>query len=437
MKNRTAIIPRLILGAVLTLGTSLACAAGPNLVIIGWDTLRADRLGALGYGRNVTPGLDALAGKSVLFTNAVSQAGWTLPSFMSVFTGLYPSEHGVTNKYLPPAGGDAPLVQAALSTSTLTLAEALKRGGYRTAAFTGGAGLGASYGFSRGFDVYSEARDFAGFGETFPPALEWLRKNRGAPFFLFIHGYDTHPYHPLPAGKPYKFVRREDRRGAAGLRARHEELRSAQLEGRRAAPAAADLRLWTDVYDEKVLGADRLLGAFLRDFDALASTDTVLILLSDHGEELFDHGGVDHGMTLYDEIIRVPLLVRAPGLEPARIAAQVRLIDVFPTAAGLLDLELSPAERDRLSGTDLFGAGKGAALDAFAETDYLHLFSKRVLKKSAGMKLSADGVTGERELYDTSEDPRERKNLFGEDPARDYGLELELFDFGNRLRPAP
>lgn len=434
--NLKSVLP--CLAAALICAAGPARAAGPNLVIIGWDTLRADHVGALGYKRPVTPSLDALAAESLLFTNAVSQAPWTLPSFMSVFTGLYPSEHGVANKFVPPAGGSEDLAEAALSTGVLTLPELLKRAGYRTAAFTGGAGLKGSFGFSRGFDVYVDSADFGGFADSFKGALAWLQRNKDAPYFVFIHGYDTHPYRALDPAGAFAFVRRGDRERALNLRTRHDELRARQLEGRRPAHTAADERLWKDAYDEKVLRADRLLGGFLEKFDALGSTGTVLVLLSDHGEELFDHGGVDHGMSLYDEVLRVPLLVRAPGRKPARVTRQVRLIDVFPTVAELLGLELGEGERARLRGESLLAqaAGTGKELDAYSETSFLYHFSKRSLRKSSGLKLIADQLSMQLELYDTAADPREKRGLFEKAPARAYPLELDLLGWEEGLAPA-
>lgn len=422
--------------AALLVPPSPLNAAGPGLILIGWDTLRADHVGALGYKRAATPNLDALAAGSFLFTNAVSQASWTLPSFMSLFTGLYPSEHGVTNKYRLPEAGRADLEPAVLSTSIVTLAQLLKANGYATAAFTGGAGLGGSFGFDRGFDVYADSVAFAGFETTFPPALDWLKKNGGAPFFLFVHGYDTHPFHDLDPAGATTFVAGAEKKKAFELKTRHEKLRLDLLDGKKLKYTKADVGLYTDVYDEKILRADRLLGDFLGKLAAAGSTETVIILLSDHGEELFDHGGVDHGMTLYDEVIHVPLLIYVPGRRGMKITQQVRSIDVFPTVMELLGLK--PAEGlQKLRGSSLLPQmnGETKALDAFSETDYLLHFDKRAVRTSAGPKMIVDGFARKRELYDTMADPRERKNLFEEESADSYLLEMELLNWEEELAP--
>ncbi|MBI4802417.1 MAG: sulfatase [Elusimicrobia bacterium] len=437
--------PRIKMSRVM-IAAALSCAprlhaAGPNLILIGWDTLRADHVGALGYKRKTTPNLDSLAAKSFLFTRAISPSSWTLPAFMSVFTGLYPSEHGLTNKFkLPPAasGGSTELEPASLSTAVITLAELLRAAGYGTAAFTGGSGVGGGYGFSRGFDVYVDSPNFAGFETSFPQALDWLRTNPGSGTFVFIHGYDTHPFRDLKADGQYQFIAPEEAEKVPGIRARHEKMRMDLLDGKKLSYTKEDVKLWTDVYDEKILRADKLLGKFLADLSALGkqAEETIIILLSDHGEELFDHGGVDHGMTLYDEMLHVPLLIYLPRRPGRTITAQVRTLDIFPTVMELLELKPGEAVRERLRGASLAGRMNGGAapLDAFAETDYLFHFNKKAVRRSGGPKLIVDGITQGRELYDTSSDPAEKTNLFEKDSANAYLLEIQLFDWEESLK---
>lgn len=427
---KTAIVAALLLSAP-------QLRAGGNLVLIGWDTLRADHVSALGYKRKTTPNLDRLAARSYLFTSAISPASWTLPAFMSIFTSMYPSEHGVTNKYKFPGDGGAGLEAASLSTGVVTLAQLLKDSGYKTAAFTGGAGLGAEFGFSRGFDVYSGSRSFEGFESTFPRAIDWLRKNSGSSSFVFIHGYDTHPFRDLKADGNYRFISPEETAKVAGLRGRHEKMRMELLEGKRPRHTAEDVKLWTDVYDEKILRADALLGKFLAELSALGSAAerTVIILVSDHGEELFDHGGVDHGMTLYDEMIHVPLLISVPGGKGGTAASQVMTLDIFPTVIELLGLAPGKELGRQLRGKSLAGHLKGAAAarEAFSETDYLFHYSKRALRTGGGLKLITDGFTRGMEFYDTAADPLEKTDLSEKDPYRSYLLEKELYDWENGL----
>ncbi len=427
-----------LVSASLLMAAQPARAAGRSLIIIGWDTLRADHISALGYKRKTTPNLDALAARSALFTKAISPSSWTLPSFMSVFTSLYPSEHGLTNKFKLPPAGSTELDPAVLSTGAVTLAELLKANGYRTAAFTGGAGVGGAFGFSRGFDVYEDSRNFAGFETTFPEALDWLKKSKDAPYFLFIHGYSTHPFHDLKPGGPYSFISAGEKAKVPGIRQRHEKMRMQLLEGKKLKYTKEDVQLWTDVYDEKILRTDRLLGDFLKKLGALGRPEPVIILLADHGEELFDHGGVDHGMTLYDEMIHVPLLISVPGAKARRVDSQVRTLDIFPTVIDLLGLKADDGLKKQLRGVSLAPqlSGSEPDLNAFSETDYLFHFSKRSIREAGGLKLTADVLSRKNEFYDTAADPSEKKDLSEKDPARSYILEMELFDWEDGLAPA-
>ncbi|MFH1618999.1 MAG: sulfatase [bacterium] len=413
--------------------------AGYNLILIGWDTLRADHVSALGYKRKTTPNLDRLAGRSFLFTKAISPASWTLPAFMSIFTSLYPSQHGVTNKYKLPSDDTVEFEMTSLSTDAVTLAQVFKANGYKTAAFTGGAGLGGHFGFSRGFDVYVDSGNFVGFDSTFPQAIDWLSENSNNRFFLFIHGYDTHPFHNLKADGRYSFIPPEEASDVLKIRERHEKMRMDILEGKKVQHTNADIRLWNDAYDEKIVRADRLWGKFLTDFSALKNTaeNTVIILLSDHGEELFDHGGVDHGMTLYDEVIHVPLLIHVPHKKGRIIDAQVRTMDIFPTIMELLALKQEEKLPEQLQGSSLVARMNGDTkpLDAFSETDYLFHFNKRAVRKSNGLKLTYDGFTQDRRLYDTLSDPGEKTDIFEKEAAKSYPLEIELFNWLDDINP--
>ncbi|RMF19365.1 MAG: hypothetical protein D6760_13135, partial [Deltaproteobacteria bacterium] len=163
-------------------GTPVVCERC-NVVLVSVDTLRADHVGAYGYERPTTPHLDRFAAASVVFERAVSQSAWTRPAHASMFTGLYPVEHGIVSVHPPRR----------LGSKVPTLAAVLSRAGYRTAAFVGGGNLSAEFGFDSGFEVYrSPGRRFS---ETVPEAIAWIERDAGRPFFLFVHGLDVHrPY---------------------------------------------------------------------------------------------------------------------------------------------------------------------------------------------------------------------------------------------------
>ncbi|MDD5629079.1 MAG: sulfatase [Elusimicrobia bacterium] len=380
-----------------------------SLILISIDALRPDHVGALGYPQPVTPSLDRFAGQAAVFSNAVSQAPWTLPSMLSLFTSLYPHQHTVVNRYAVFNARRREL--AKLPYQFLTLAQVLKEAGYATAAFTGGAGLGRASGLGRGFDVYVDSATFGGFAATLPQALAWLQGRRDRPFFLFVHGYDVHGQFG-PRDDSWMARRAQTIAGAPGP-ASDEEVRA-----RRAG------------YDARVARADALLGSFLERLGAMPGLRqrAVVVVFSDHGDELHEHGGVDHGMTLYDEVIRAVLMIRVPGLAPRRIPEQARLIDLLPTVLELLEVEAPARLREQMRGVSLqpLLAGQPLALDAFSETDFLLHSCRRSLRSAGGWKLIADELGDSRELYDLGTDPGERHNLLTSRPAVAFDLQKKL-----------
>ena len=170
-----------------------------NVILISLDALRYDMTGIGGSKRGLTPNLDQFATEAVVFHDAVANAPWTLPSHMSVWTGRWPSVHGVTNK-LRLLSQDQ-MVPTTLSPGIESFPDHLIRQGWKAAGFSGGAGVQGSYGFSRDFDVFLDDRYFAGMDYSIPPAVEWIEKNRQERFFLFLHGYDSHGQYPLAQAK--------------------------------------------------------------------------------------------------------------------------------------------------------------------------------------------------------------------------------------------
>jgi arylsulfatase A-like enzyme len=296
----------------------------PNVLLISLDTLRARSLGTYGYGRDTSPFFDSVARRGTLFENAITTSVTTSPSHMSLFTGLYPINHGIReglHRKFPHA---------------VTLAERLREAGYRTTAFTENGYLIRQRGFGDGFDQYIENRGETAkaLGEarlTFGQARRWLEANQEVPFFLFVHTYEVHsPYDP---DEPYATLFRGD--AAPG-------------------PNASAIRAGRDDYDREVRIVDDELRKLFTTLDETGlSASTIVAVLSDHGEEFAEHGGFQHGAAVYEESLRVPLLFWGPGRIPAgrRHASPVSLIDLTPTIVDLLDL---PAPED-LDGTSLKG----------------------------------------------------------------------------------
>ncbi len=403
---------------------------GRNLVFVSFDALQAAHVGALGYPRAVTPNLDAFVAPGFAFTRAHSVASWTVPASMTWFTGVYPSEHGMTNKFaVYNARERTPARLRDAAPGLVTLADLLRREGYATGGFTGNAGVGGGFGYDQGFDTYySPAGTFGGFDGSVPRALAWAEAHRGQKFFLFLHGYDCHgQYGPTDR----RFVAPDYDGRYAGSAPEQELLREEGLERGRLALRPADLDFWRAAYDGKIARADERFGHFVRAFAALGlADDAVFVVTSDHGTEVGEHGRLDHGFTLYDEQVRVPLFVRVPGAAGGRtVADRVGSIDVLPTVLDLLGVAPPADVRARLRGRSLVPALRGEPVgrDVFSETDYRAYTFKRSVVTPDGWKLIHTLETRTRELYDLTADPGETRDRAAADPDRAAALERKLF----------
>jgi arylsulfatase A-like enzyme len=287
-----------------------------NVVLISLDTLRADRLGTYGALQPTSPTLDVLARESTLFETVIAPAPWTLPSHASMMTGLYPCVHGATGV----AGNPLPA-------AVVPLAQRLREAGYSTAAFTEDANVAAGT-FARGFGYFWENRE----GDdrvrgTVAQAMRWLRDEAAEPFFLFFHTYQSHaPYYAPPEYR--------------------QMFQSIDGLGVRVPPAMvsrSDEALAK--YDAAIRYTDASIAALL---DMLRQTPrgerTLIVVTSDHGEAFMEHGYMEHGRTLHEEVLRVPLLFWGPGLVAAgrRVPGPVGVIDVSPTILDLLGQAVPP-----------------------------------------------------------------------------------------------
>lgn len=343
--------PRSACVALLVAGCQTAPAT-PNVVLVSFDTLRADRVGAVAGSDTRTPNLDRFAADAVVFAGAYSQSIRTGPSHASVLTSRYPVEISPT-------------------ADLTTLPEVLATYGYETAAFVAGGELSPGIGPTRGFTTYQSARDFGSFYDTVPLAEAWLeRRDESKPFFLFVHGYDAHtdyskplPYGQLHAGRGVlddsaARVLRESEMVVEGFRLRNFEildavsrrelwpLSSSARATTRAAIAAApnvarvgprELALIPQAYDGAVAYADVWFGMLMaRLQDEGALDNTILIVMSDHGEALGEKGLFHRCCGLDDAVTHVPLVIRAPGGSPGRVDALVELVDVLPTVTELV-----------------------------------------------------------------------------------------------------
>ncbi|MBM3981672.1 MAG: hypothetical protein FJ304_15625 [Planctomycetes bacterium] len=410
-----------------------------NVVFVSFDALQAAHVGHLGNPRPVTPTIDSLARTGFTFTSARSVAPWTVPASMTWFTGVYPSEHRMVNKFAVfNARERKPADLRDRAPNLATLAQLMRLNGYATGGFTGNAGVSAGFGFELGFDTYYQERDtFGGFDRSVPKALEWVRANRDRKFFLFLHGYDCHGQRLPPGGLDYRFVAADYDKRFTGAPREQELLREEGLDRGRAAVRPADVDFWRAVYDEKIARADAQFRRFLDEFDALGLTaNTVFVLTSDHGTEFHEHGRFDHGFALYDEHVRVPLVINLPGAGGGKqIAHRVSGIDVMPTVLDLAGATVPEAARKQLRGTSLVPALKGEAVarDVYSETDYREYTYKRSVVTPDGWKLIYTLETRTRELYDLTADPGETRDISKTDPRRADELQKKVFDHFARI----
>jgi len=357
-----------------------------NLIIISLDTLRADHLGAYGYPRPTSPTIDSqLAAQGTLFERAYSQFPGTHGSHMSLFTSLYPCEHGLGAKL-------GPFVRA--HSRATTLAELLRNAGYATGAYTEDAYVSWLTGFARGFDSFVEERGVGGgptgqAEKTFGRALGWLRRHArtpgqpSLPWFLFVHTYQVHyPYTP-PAG----YV---------------EEVAPDHGEDRASRDAA--------LYDGEIRYTDDLLARFFAELDKLGMSDnTLVVLVSDHGDQFGEHNKWGHGNSLFDGLLHVALIMRGPGLIPVgkRIPATVGLIDVLPTMLDLLGLPPGPWMQGQ-SLVPLLHDRQLTPRTLYAEVDRYSLVSAR---RGLLKWIILDGDDPVVKMYNLADDPGEMNDL--------------------------
>jgi arylsulfatase A-like enzyme/Tfp pilus assembly protein PilF len=352
--------------------------SGLNVVLITLDTTRADRIGAYGWTPSPTPNLDRLASEGTFFEHATAPAPLTLPVHSSLFTAKYPPQHGVRDN-----GGFF------LDQRETTMAERLKGAGIRTGGFVGAYVLDRKWGIAQGFDRYFDDFDLSKFdtpslGEVERPAsevadhaLEWLASVKSSRFFAWLHFYDAHsPYAP---------------------------------------PAEYRARFPDQPYIGEIAFVDAQIGrvrAFLEQEGLLEKT--IVVVIGDHGESLGDHGESTHGFFVYQSVLHVPLVVRAPydALRRRRVADLVRTIDVMPTVLDLLDLPV-PENVDGQSVVPLMtGAAREMGLGAYAEAVYPRYHygwsDLRSLTSERFKYIEAPRP----ELYDLVQDPNETRNLY-------------------------
>ncbi len=435
----------------------------PSVILVSIDTLRADHLHCYDYGRETSPFLDSMARDGIRFQDAIVQANWTLPSHVSMLTSLYPAVHGVQRE----SDKMGPLL--------ITMAEILKGAGYSTAAFTDGGVLSADFGFGQGFDFYD---DHSKAREKNKRALHWIEEHRKRPFFLFYHTYDVHfPYVHHP--KPRTFMSEAEMKNiAARINAGNYTLTDEEFEKavllwctvkgfyRMIEPAALDkfkpemrkffkerwprmasfdesLRYLVDAYDGGISSFDsRLKGLWELICKMGVDKNTVLIVTSDHGESFLEHGDLGHPELLYDEIMRVPLIIMGPMLprKGVTVRRQAMSIDILPTVLDLLKLKPDP----HLQGESLMpligGMESGSPRPAYSdalEIDAVRTGAWKFIQRAEGGAGRKPTLATVPQLFNLEKDPAEKTDLSGQDVATRGMLEKQLHEWraeNERLR---
>jgi arylsulfatase A-like enzyme len=403
-----------LVAALLTAAVT-ACGRGgrepSDVVLVVIDTLRADRLGCYGNGKGLTPFLDELASRGTVFSRAYAASSWTVPSVASLFTSRYPSQHHVTT------------FDAKLPAREVTLAERLAGAGYVTAGFVANFRLERKLGYAQGFSVWDVYRNVP--AELRRPALRWVKHQRAqspaAPQLLYLHYMQPHsPYEPPGPVRARLLPASVDQSEVARLNAM---LRQSPFDLR-----PEDIEKLEGLYDGDVASLDARLRKTFGELDELGVLDHAFVVVTaDHGEEFHEHGRFQHGSSLFEETVRVPLIFVGPGIAAGRVEENVSLVDVAPTLLDLLGLPPQPSFEGRslvsrmkprgfLARLVGRGAGEqkedvvlelpetGSRIDVRAHSSALVAgFSKLILP----VRRKSD-VGPAREIYDLASDPGER-----------------------------
>lgn len=390
----------------------------PDIVLVTIDALRKDHVSTYGYRRLTTPAIDRFSDTAVTFTTAITQAPYTKAAIASLMSGLYPSSHKAVTATVPfgetMTGHPAtPFITTdILSDKIVTLAERLQASGYHTLGFTGNPFLIAPFGYAQGFDTFEffPGSGFADANQIVSTALAQVQHSGTKPLFLWVHLMEPHsPYAPPPWTA-----------GAFRLTGRPYRIPSSSppppwlLKG-----SPPDLRLYEQAYDEDILAADTAVDTLLRGLNDLRDlTNTVVVLTADHGEQFLDHDGWEHNDTLYDELIRVPLVIRAPGTTPGVVRDQVQIVDLYPTLLEYAGADLPTDVPGRVLALQSGG-------DLQSEPAFSEISGVQYAVRTDDWKLIMS-VNRPTQLFDLHNDARERHNVAEEKPAEVERLQRQL-----------
>jgi arylsulfatase A-like enzyme len=409
----------------------------PNILLFTVDACRPDHFGCYGYSRNTTPNIDKIASAGVLFTRAFSQSAWTTPGMISIFTSLYPPTHGVDAK------------DRTLRDGVLTLPKVLKGNGYVAPVMPRFVDI-QNY-WHLGFDAVDKERFSGEEGEDLLKLLEAYKDQR---FFIWYHYHGLHlPYNPK---SPYDKIFQEDVSGGMDAETESIALVKAKsvIKNGSVSLNSAERKAVIALYDGQIRQLDDYMGLLIEKMRQWGILDnTILIITSDHGEELFEHGFIGHASTslnakLYDEIIHIPLIIRWPKKVKHKIVDDlVQQIDITPTILDMLGLPIPQG----LQGYSLLPPIQGkpannsrpvfceTILGGFQSTKEMENIRLRCVRtkewkliytSASASNVSSGGVKdGKYELYNLSDDPKEERNILENHPEIAKELKKKLFQW--------
>jgi arylsulfatase A-like enzyme len=427
-----------VLNIAVFIDNKINTPAGPNILLIVVDCLRAKDLGCYGGRNDISPGIDQLAHRGVIFRNAFSTAPWTKPSIASLFTSLYPNVHNVIN------------IKDALSSSLLTLPERLRNEGYATYFFNGGNYfIDTGFNFNQGFNVYRFSKkigDASVLAESFLSYVSGLKKKK---FFAYLHYMDSHiPYRTndkdtVKHKKEDSFhsFNYNDLNTPYEIGAFCKYIRGLSAENK----LIPDDKYYIKAqYENAIRYIDKSIERIvteLRENDLLQNT--VILLTADHGEEFWEHGSYEHGHTLYNELLQVPLIITGGGVDPGEVESNVRLIDISPSILEMVQADVTSCTMQGLSLLQIInGRCDELPLPVFA-IGTLYGDEKLCLIKGTVKLIFSTGNTYKKldfpyrkvkenyELYDLHNDPFESNNVRKTDNQTFSALKESLLEFKN------
>ena len=394
----------------------------PNIILISIDTLRPDHLGCYGYSRNTSRNLDQLSKESIIFKNCFSTTSWTLPAHISLLTSLTPANHQV---YFP---------SQKMKDDTITLSYLLQNKNYYCVGFTGGGYLSAEYGFGIGFDLYNQyilqgdpSRRYNEAEEIAQQAIEWIKANKDKKFFLFLHTYQPHDPYLNYSSWGKIFLEKNFKWSGVNL----GKIFTGTINRFNAKFSKKEMENIIALYDGEIRYTDE---EFLKPLintlkDLGLYDDSIIVFTSDHGEEFNEHQAWLHDHSLYNEAIKIPLIIKFPNsLHKGKVINQiVRLTDIMPT---LLDYLSYPFNNLNFDGSSLLNIISGKkeyrsflcdlALRNFKEEypaiiaankDNLKLIINKKIHSPYLQKVGVPLENYKIELYDLSKDPKEKNNI--------------------------